>query len=612
MRTLQTILARAVVCATLLLCGARCVAQAAAATALPATDVFVGRGVVGPYFLAWRNIEPASETVLRNGVRLVRGDDYDLNETVGVLTFRAALTSRDIARIDYRYLPGKASVNSSVVAIPFGFRLLDDPRGALSLSAVFRPDLAPKQGAPASGPSAMQLGFDGSYRAGKTSEFSGKLALDARFGDLAARSGFLLRDQTAFRGGKIDLSLTRAGSEFALTDQTGIAAGKQTLQGVLDLTPLPSWRTSLAYSQTTDLPASGAGATVTTLTQKVTGTVDARTRLQASHTSIATASPGAPPSSSETSRVQVDRTLDARTGVTALFSRSETDGPAGVSIVQSQSLDLRSRPATWLSIAGRYQNRLTPDGAEDLGQFQLAAQAGRRARVSASMADKLAAAGGLHTREASLEYAPAGNLTLTSGFALRSEGTQESSTQSLGATWKPGTLEIGGNVRLREAAVGGRPQPDAPDTYDVRLAVGLGRTPLRLTGSWAENPEDAGGSVQRVTRQGMGIRTTLGRLDLSSDYLRQFDPLGQRTEETLRWQLAYSLRKGTRITGEYSDSVSRDTAQAASDSLTLALTHQVGSAIDLTLCAGYTRHAIDGLLQPDSEYRAETKLRLRF
>jgi hypothetical protein len=60
------------------------------------------------------------------------------------------------------------------------------------------------------------------------------------------------------------------------------------------------------------------------------------------------------------------------------------------------------------------------------------------------------------------------------------------------------------------------------------------------------------------------------------------------------------------------DTRSRDATAASTDTYTLALTHQVGSAIDLTLSAGLTQRMADGVMQPDSEYRAETKLRLRF
>lgn len=591
---------------------AACAGQPAAVSAASATDVFVGRGVAGPYLLTWRNIEAGSETVLRNGARVTRGVDYDLNETAGVLSFRSALTARDIARVDYLYLPGKAAVNSSIVAIPFGFRLLDDPRGALSMNAVFRPDLAGKPGSSTPALSAVQLGFEGTYRAGTTSEFGGKLALDTRFGNLTERTGLLLSEKSAFRGGKFDVTLSMAGAEFGLADQTGIAAGKQSLQANLELTSVRSLKATLGYGQTTDLTPAGNGSTVTTVAEKLVGALDKDTRLQAVHTTTQAETPGSGATSRETARLQVDRRLDRRTDLTALLDWSEASGPGGPSVTQSTALDLRARPTTWLSVAGTYRNRLSPGGAEDYGRLQLAAQPSRRMKIDATLADRLGVGGGLHTREATVEYIPAGNLSLSGGIALRSEADQEFAAHSLGATWRPGLFEFGAGMRFREASAAGQPRSDALDSYDLRVAVRLRRAPLRLTGTWAENPEDGQGTVQRLVREGMGLKTTLGRVDLMGDYLREYDPLGARIGETLSWQLAYSLRKGTRLTGEVRDTRSRDATAASTDTYTLALTHQVGSAIDLTLSAGLTQRMADGVMQPDSEYRAETKLRLRF
>ncbi len=578
---------------------------------VPASDVFLGRGVVGPYILAWRNVESDSESVTRNGARLTRSLDYTFDATTGVLAFRSALTSRDIARVDYRYVPGKATATSSVLSIPFDLSLLKASRGGLGMSAVYRSDLMAQQGTSGTGLGGMQLGFDGSYRAGKTSEMSAKLALDTRFGDLSDRAGLLLKGKTSFQGGKLDLSLSRAGSGYLLADQTGIVAGKETLQGTLELTPLKSMKGTLGFNETADLPSSGVGSTVTTISQKLVGTLDKSTSLQATHTATESHTPGSDDSTRDVSRVQVTRTLDTRTSLTALFTRTETGDSSGSTLTQAQSVDLTTRPATWLTVNGRYQNRLLASGAEDSGQVKLEAQAGRRVKVNATIADRLDHLGGLHTREATVDYVPTGNLTLTSGFTLSAEGAERAASRTLGATWKPGTFEVGGSVKLREALSSGATQ-DAPDTYDVRVAAGLRHTPLKLTGSFAENPVDTSGTVQRIVRQGMGLKATLGRIDVTTDLLQESGLLADTVSDTRSLQLGWSFRKGTRLSGEYRESRLRDTSLDTTGTYSLALTHQVGSALDLSFSLGLTQHLKDGQLQSDSERRAETKLKLRF
>src|SRR5437588_5685324 len=76
------------------------------------TDMFIGKNTVGPYMLSWKAVESDGFTVSRGIQRLVNGVDYRLDAANGVLTFTNPLRPNQIARVDYRTIPGKALANT--------------------------------------------------------------------------------------------------------------------------------------------------------------------------------------------------------------------------------------------------------------------------------------------------------------------------------------------------------------------------------------------------------------------------------------------------------------------------------------------------------------------
>src|SRR5207248_8785245 len=104
----------------------------------------------------------------------------------------------------------------------------------------------------------------------------------------------------------------------------------------------------------------------------------------------------------------------------------------------------------------------------------------------------------LHSREAQVEYSPFSRLSVGGSLKVSAETGSEARAAGFTATVKPlQFLEIGGGVRMREATKDGIPDPTVPDTYNVRLSVGLPKNLLKLTGGYASNPEDDHGTVAR-------------------------------------------------------------------------------------------------------------------
>jgi hypothetical protein len=216
-------------------------------------------------------------------------------------------------------------------------------------------------------------------------------------------------------------------------------------------------------------------------------------------------------------------------------------------------------------------------------------------------------------REATLEYAPLKTLTLSGLVKTNAEAGQESVVKGINATARPlQFVEVGGGIRLRDASTMGVPDTDVPDSYDVRLSVGLPRSILKLTGGYAANPEDERGTVARAYKGQFAVQSTLGQFDLSGGYQRQNEYLTAKTACVLDLQLGWRITRATQIVTSYKETQMQDQGLLLADTYSLSLTHRVGSLLDLSLSGAVTQQQKDGLLLPNPDYRADLKLGVKF
>jgi hypothetical protein len=578
------------------------------------TDVFLGRNTVGPYLLSWKNIESGSEIVTRGALHLQRDQDYRMDPATGALTFTAPLRSQEIARVDYLCLPGKAIANTPVSVQPMQFNLFEQGHGALSLSALYRPDVNGPSGA-ASSPDGglMLLGFNGSAQPTPQSSLTSRFYLDAHGGSILDRGALQVGEKSKTRYGQFSLGFTRGGSAFMGSKETNIAAGRQILEAAGSLNPIYGIQASASFTQTTELPEKGRGATVTAFGQKLSGALGPATRFLATRSETTTDPGDGTASTRVANRIQLDQRFGSNTQATALFDMTENTAGDTHSIVQTSTLTVRSQPDKAVSLQGSYQNRLLPSGAVDATNLRVDAEPTKKVKLSALLGDKFDRNGALRSREATLEYTPSGSLALTSSVQVRGDGEKESLAGGFGATARPNPfLEISGRVRMREETVKGVPDPNTPDTYDVKLSLHLPGNVARLTGGFADNPEDDKGNVLRARSRSIGLQSTLGRFDLAGGYTYQDDYLSPRINTILDLRLGWRPARTTQIVTSYRDSETWAQGILETDTYSLSLTHRIGSSLDLMLSGSMTTTFQNGLWQPDPDYRADARLGLRF
>lgn len=577
------------------------------------TDIFLGKNVVGPYLLTWRGIEPGSEVVMRDAKRLIRDADYRLDSTAGVLIFTTPLRAQQIARVDYRCVPGKAVANFGAAAAPMQFNLFEGGSGALTFNALYRPEVVGPANTKMATGGRMLLGFGGNAKLAPQSSLTSRLFLDTHGGNLLDRSGVQIGEKTVTRFGQFSAGFTRGGSGFLAEPETGILRGKQIIEAAGSLNPIHGIQASASFRQMTDLPAQGKGTTVTTLGQRLAGTLGAVTRFLATRTQTLTETPDGPTMERVVDRLQIDQPLGTRTQATAVLERSETTTGDGGQVAQTGTLTLRAQPSDRLAVQGSFQNRLLPSGAEDATNLRIEAEPTRQVRLTALLGERYRQSGALHSREATVEYAPGARLTLSGVLQLRAEGNREAFTGGLKAAARPTKyLEVSGGFKQRDATVDGVPDPNAPDTYNVNLALRLFGGGMRLTGGYADNPEDDKGLITRARSHRLGLQSTWGRLDLSGDYSLQDEHLTNRASAILDLRVGWRFAPTTQLITGYHGTRTQESSLFATDTYSLRLMHRAGTLLDVILGTFVTTYSKNGLIQPDSDYRAEAKIGIRF
>src|SRR5258708_5127684 len=181
------------------------------------TDIFIGKNVVGPYLLSWKNIETGSETISVNGRLFFRGQDYNLDPKTGVLTFPHPLRTGQIARPYFPYIPGQSPAMPPGAPIPFEFKLFGGANSSLNFNALYQaPTNTPlKPGVPSGTQNGlMLLGFGGKNAIGTQSTLTSKIYFDPTGGRVLGKSGIQLAEASKLSFGQFTAGFTRAGPDF--------------------------------------------------------------------------------------------------------------------------------------------------------------------------------------------------------------------------------------------------------------------------------------------------------------------------------------------------------------------------------------------------------------
>ena len=592
-------------------------ATAAESGAIPSsaqavTDVFIGRNVVGPYVLSWRGVDSGSDFVSHNGRQLKRGADYSVDAGAGILTFTKPIRNGQMVRIDYRCLPGQSVRNSGSMVAPMQLQLFQS--GAMTMNAIFKPGSDKDSRNAAGGPSSlMLLNFGGATQVAGHSKLASRMFFDLQGGAVAQKGALQLSDDTSTGIGLLKASFTRGGRQFKAVEESGIAAGKQVLEAGANFKPVHGVHASASFRQVEDLVEGGKGAVVTTIGQRLAGTLGAVTRFQATRTNTLTETPEGDSVTKVADRIQLDSRLGSSTSATALLEREQVEAGDSGKVAQTGTFSIRSQPTSQLSVQGTFQNKLSAAGAEDVTGLRVEANPSSAVRLSANMGDRFTKERVFRNREAALQFNRGNLISLSGLFRTVDDGKQQTIVRGFTASSRPfGFVEVSGGVRLRETMVDHVIDPSLPDSYNVKVSLRLLNDALKLTGGYIDNPEDDKGVIAQAYSRNIGLESTMGRVTLAGAYGLQDDYLVSKLVTTTELSLGWRFLPASQILTTYKESLAREAGLLDTDTYSLSLTHRVGSAFDFALSGIYTTYEKDGVFLPNKDYRAEARLGIRW
>jgi hypothetical protein len=577
------------------------------------SDVFAGRGVVGPYMLTWKAIDVGSERVVCDAQALVRGDGYYIDTTAGVLTFAMPLREGQTARVDYTVTPGKAAQNKQLAATAVPLNLLSLGAG-YTLSALFRTDLATSGSATAGDLGRVQLALAGVSGKETVGQLTSRMYIDATGGNVLDRSGLLVREKKT--GGAMDVTVgyARAGADFATVADSGLTPGREvidasgTWKGARGISAIAS------FNRTADLTASGGGATVTTYTQQITAAGSAATKLQATHTTAISDASGSSETVTDVTHVQLDQRVGKTSTVSAAVDQQHVTAASATASAQTATITMAAQPSSSVSVQGSVVNRQSSTGAEDEATLQIKARVTSRIALTAGTDDRYGLTDWAHARTLGAEYTASARMKLTGGVEQRAATGRDSLIGTISADARPvNWTELTGTIRLRDVTANGVPDTLSPDTYKAGVTLSVGKGGLaKVTGAFALNPEDTSGVPTRGQSGTFGVTGKAGAIEASGSYSLLVDDNSATETEQIGLGLGWSFSKSGRLDTKYLGSLTRAASLMATDTYSLNLTHSIASRLDLTFAGSMTTQEQNGILLPNRDYRVDARIGMRF
>jgi hypothetical protein len=184
----------------------------------------------------------------------------------------------------------------------------------------------------------------------------------------------------------------------------------------------------------------------------------------------------------------------------------------------------------------------------------------------------------------SLTVTPQSTLKLNTGIAVQESQGIAATTASVGGTVQPSpVIELSAAYRDRTAPP---TDPNPADTLDTSVAQ-MTIAPLKsvkLTGSYAQNPDTNGVDPQHAAQQGLALQTQLGSFTVSGacNWLHPYSTPGMGT--TMQVDLGLHVTRHTLVTGGYQQTMTGIGADSsATNFYTFGLTHNLGDSLSVSL-----------------------------
>ena len=187
-------------------------------------DVFASGSSKGPYVLSWTAVQQDSETVICGGKKLLRGNDYTIDYSSGIIAFNEPQGKENTIRVTYKLTPGKSTKNTGAMNLPLDIRLLDSNSSSLDVIGFYKQEAAGTN-------SAGLIGLVGSTKIGMLSKLDSVFLMSKASSsgvDTSDISALRLAATTSLGGLNINASYSRAGSAFVGGEKYGFSGAGQT------------------------------------------------------------------------------------------------------------------------------------------------------------------------------------------------------------------------------------------------------------------------------------------------------------------------------------------------------------------------------------------------
>ena len=598
------------------------------------SDIVFGQNRKGPYLLSWKGIHPNSEQVVRDGVALQRDTDYTFDPSAGVLAFSTPLRANQMVRVTYRCDTADSKPNKQDISLPLQWDLWKNGANRLAFRGLYRPDGKATANSPTS---LYALQYTGGMRLAPTSEVTSGLFMDLRGGDWLGRSGLRLGEHTKLKTADLAFSYTRAGAQFAQSDVSGLVAGREVLEATSSFNFPRLLAIGTSFRQTTELPDASKATKEDKTSQKGTTTRElggtlgfdlpkSAGKFTAGRNQTEIVTPDGNSVLKTLDSVRLEETLtkgtqatigyEAQSNTVRALANGETKTEG--SYDQRTLVEFRSRPVDPLLLTGSFRSNFGASGAQDVAGLRLETTPFTKLRdlkLTAAWEDRFQDKGARRSREAMLELPtlPFGRTQISGGFRQSSLPGQERVVGLVNASSRPSRyVEISGNVRVRDGMVANADDPDAVNTYNLKLAVRPFQK-LKVTGGFTLNPESEDGNLRKVQSHTLGLETEFGSVSLKGQYGFENEYISNRLQNTLALDLALRLTAWDTLSTGFQGVSTLSKSLTASSTYLLTFTHRLGTAFDFSLSGSYTQRDTDGLPSPDGpDIKAEAKIGLRF
>ena len=541
----------------------------------PVQDIFIGNGTPGPFTLRWNTISAYSETVSVNQIVQLRNLDYTLDAAAGTVTFTHALPASAAIAVTYTLLPGQSQHSGGGQTIPLSVDLMRNQHSYFSLDALGKQTAGTR--------SALSLGVGLGWNGGQNNQLASRFAYTpATASDPASkadRTGLSLSGSAGTgRWGVFSVGFSRAGAGLDTSSDSSFQAGRQCLTLGSTLTPVKAVQAQLSFTRSTATDSADSAALSTNESLALTVTPSDKTKMQAS----------------------LDQATAGTSGTTQTLALS-VDTQAAKTVQVSAALNSQNQPGTTSdSQTINLQTTVTPN---QMVSVQTSAD---QSRLGAATTDQ---------QSVTLALTPKPAIQLSAGFLLRqksadgSPDTLGTSEATVNGTIHPlSVLEVSGSYKSRMAPLSDTNPGDQLDTSTARVAFTPLKT-IKLIGTYAQNPDDGTDTLQRLSRHGVGLETTLGALGLSGgcDWSRTYGTPD--VEQTIHADLGLRFSAVTQLSVGYQTCQNLlDPTVPLATAYTVGFTHSLGDCFSLSL-TGKRRQAAT-TASPD--YNATASLGMKF